>query len=52
MTTVGAPRTVNPHPPLADDEIVDCAGCGHPVSVDDDLMAWENGAFIAHVDCA
>ena len=39
----------NPHPPVAGDETLDCAGCGQPVSVNDDLMA--DGSRVSHVNC-
>lgn len=48
--------TENPHPPVPGDETVVCAGCGHPVSGLDDVMAWDDrdapdGFRVAHVDC-
>ncbi len=49
-------HTVNPHPPTdGDTDTVTCAGCGHPVSGNDDVMAWDDddgGLSVSHVVCA
>lgn len=46
----------NPHPPVPGAELVTCAGCGHPLSADDDTASSDapgdpTGLTLWHVNC-